>query len=115
LATVSSQEVVPDWISQAPDSRLALVIVVWARDGQAPARAQTLVSAGATPQRPRATANSCYGAAGGAAGATTAVQYMHRVAAIGIEERHSGQSRVVASTFLAKRAVILAIGATIRK
>ena len=48
-------------------------------------------------------------------GATTVVQYMHRVAAIGIELRHSGQSRVVASTFLANRTVIFAIGATIRK
>ena len=47
-------------------------------------------------------------------GATADVQYMHRDAAIGIVLRHSGQSRVVTSTFLWNRAVILAIGATIR-
>jgi len=40
---------------------------------------------------------------------------MHRVAAIGIVLRHSGQSRVVTSTSRWNRAVILAIGATIRK
>ncbi len=43
------------------------------------------------------------------------MQYMHRDAAIGIVLRHSGQSLVVTSACLANRAVILAIGATIRK
>ena len=40
---------------------------------------------------------------------------LHRDAAIGIVLRHSGQSRVVTSACLANRAVIFAIGATIRK
>ena len=43
------------------------------------------------------------------------VQYMHRDAAIGTVLRHSGQSRVVASTCLASRTVIFAIGATTTK
>jgi len=45
-------------------------------------------------------------------GGTSAVQYMHRVAAIGMVLRHSGQSLVVASCTRANRVVILAIGAT---
>lgn len=40
---------------------------------------------------------------------------MHRVAAIGIVLRHSGQSLVVTSACLVNRAVIRAIGAMIRK
>src|SRR6185437_7248715 len=40
---------------------------------------------------------------------------MHRVAAIGIVLRHSGQSRVVTSATFLNRAVTLAIGATIKK
>jgi len=46
-------------------------------------------------------------------GATGDVQYMHRDAATGIVLRHSGQSRVVTSTFLWNLAETLAIGATI--
>src|SRR6202044_3064589 len=49
----------------------------------------------------------------GEAGATTVVQYMHRVAASGIVLRHSGQSRVLTAASWWKRAVIRAIGATI--
>ena len=41
-------------------------------------------------------------------------QYMQRVAAIGIVLRHSRRSRVVTAAALVKRAVIFAIGATIR-
>jgi len=48
-------------------------------------------------------------------GATWTVQYMHRDAVIGIVLRHSGQSLVVTSTALVNRAVIVAIGATMRK
>jgi hypothetical protein len=51
---------------------------------------------------------------GGVTGATCVVQYMHLVAAMGIVLRHSGQSRVVTAACLVKRAVIFAIGATIR-
>ncbi len=113
------------------DQSDGLVIAVWARDGQAPARAQTPISGEPPPNAPVRTANSCerfppaavssycrvlaYGTADGSAGATTDVQYMHRVAASGIVLRHSGQSRVVTAASLRKRAVIRAIGETIRK
>ena len=73
---------------------------VWARDGQAPARAQTLI-------RPRARQWT--------SGVTSAVQYLHRFAAIGIELRHSGQSRSVASATRCLRSSSFAIGSTIRK
>lgn len=54
---------------------------VWARNGQAPVRAQ------ASNRR------SAYVVTGG----TTAVQYMHRVAPTGISLRHSGQVRMAAA------------------
>ena len=113
MAPASYQEALPDWVSQAPDSRTALVIVVWARDGQAPARAQTLVFRGAPPVPPcrrqqlrevslpqlfrlrEILRRPGYLTNGGLVGDTCVVQYMHRVAAIGIVLRHSGQSRVV--------------------
>lgn len=72
---------------------------VWARDGQAPVRAQASRSV-----RP------CQ-----ATWVTSDVQYMHRVAAIGIVLRHCGQSRVVTALLRFMRAVIFATGATIRK
>ena len=74
---------------------------VWARDGQAPARAQTHGVAGYGVELET--------------GATWTVQYMHREAPIGIELRHSGQSRVVAAFAPWMRTINFAIGATIRK
>ncbi len=74
---------------------------VWARDGQAPARAQACTA--------------CSPARQWTSGATSAVQYLHRFAAIGIELRHSGQSRSVASSIRCLRSRSFAIGSTIRK
>ena len=48
-------------------------------------------------------------------GATSTVQYLHRVAASGIELKHSGQSRSVASLFRSSRMMSFAIGSTLRK
>ena len=51
----------------------------------------------------------------GATGGTWTVQYMHRVAAIGISLVHSGQLRVVASSLRLVRAMSRFIGETTRK
>jgi hypothetical protein len=73
-------------------------MIVWARDGQAPARAQTH---NVVDPAVRETSST--------------VQYLHRLAAIGIELRHSGQSRSVASLAPCSLSTSFAIGATIRK
>ena len=78
-----------------------LLMIVWTRDGQAPARVQTLFYALLL--------------AAGLAGATTAVQNLQRVAATGIALRHSGQSRSVATLVRVSRDVSFATGMTMRK
>src|ERR1700760_1299173 len=104
LATASYKEVVPDWLTQGRKNT-ALVEDVWARDGQAPARAQTLNS----PARPRGGYTLP-----GVSGVTSEGQYIHRIAAIGMVLRHCGQSRVVTAPCFANRAVTLPTGSTIR-
>ena len=60
--------------------------------------------------------DSCHGQCDPAVRETSStVQYLHRLAAIGIELRHSGQSRSVASLAPCSRSTSFAIGATIRK
>ncbi len=98
----------PDWVTQGRRTPAALVQDVWARDGQAPARAQTLNFS------PRG-GGYAVPLAAGVSGVTSEVQYMHRIAPIGMVLRHCGQSRVVAAVCFANRAVIFPIGKTIRK
>ena len=62
-----------------------------------PAAGGTVVSpSGARPTSPRAALTA-------ATGPTSAVQKAQRLALIGISDRHSGQSRVLASSFFSKR------------
>jgi hypothetical protein len=101
VAPASYQEPVEDLHAQGL-SRVSFVPAanVWARDGQAPARAQTR-----NDGQLRSAARE----------ANSTVQYLHRLAAIGTELRHSGQSRSVACLTPCSLSTSLAIGATIRK